>query len=184
MGSCISRAPPPQHNININNIMPSDTSSVAAAAVPEPEPAPDNVSLKFQHILEAIYDAATKAQTNVQLNNIHNLFWMFPENAQGVHVPRTIPIQVEDGRTLNVPVFTIVNHKNLCIHELHIKTKLDIQMSDAPKVASVLKSVKNKKYDMNIFSGQHDTTIEFIMRVEEPTEAYNRLLRSFESKLS
>ena len=74
MGSCISRAPPPQHNININNIMPSDTSSVAAAAVPEPEPAPDNVSLKFQHILEAIYDAATKAQTNVQLNNIHNLF--------------------------------------------------------------------------------------------------------------
>ena len=139
------------------------------------DPQSSQVLLKLQHILEAIYDAATKAQTNVQINNLHNLLWMFPENEDGVHIPRTIPVKIHNTIT-DVPIFTLINHKNLCIHELNIKTKLDISMEDIPDISEVVKGIKHKKYKMHVTKGQSDTTVEVCMKVEEPSEAYNRIL--------
>lgn len=172
MGVCMSQ--PRVQNVNINELYEEEPTT--------PEDQTNSTVLKLQHIIEAIYDAATKAQTNVQLNNLHNLFWMFPENEQGIHEPRKIPIKVND-QVLDIPVFTLIHHKNLCIHELNIKTKLDINMNDTPFIKNEIKDVKNKKYNMSIISGKSDTTIELNMKLEEPTEAYNRILKNFEMNL-
>lgn len=184
MGKCMSKPP----NLDIMNEMPEEDElneeeeEVQNEIVSQEEVIQEPAVLKLQHILEAIYDAATKAQTNVQLNNLHNLFWMFPENEEGVHEPRTIPIKVNNN-IIDVPVFTLIHHKNLCIHELKIKTKLDIHMKDIPFIKNEIKDVKNKRYEMHITPGKSDTAIELCMKIEEPTEAYNRMLKNFEMHL-
>lgn len=144
----------------------------------------ENIALNFQHILEGLYDAACKAQTTVQMNNVRGLLEMFPVAEDGVHVPKTIQLRMADGKVTDVPLYTLINHKNLNIHELKIKTKLDVDMKKAPSLLERVRGLgHSKKYYMNIVPGKKDTMLEICMRLDDPPEMHNRILNHFETTI-
>lgn len=130
-------------------------------------------------LIEAIYDAAMKAQSNVQLSNLHNFLWLFPKDDAGTHTCRTIPINMGNGKIVEIPVFSLLHHQNLSIHDLKIKTTLDIQMPTEPEVLDEISNIKNKKYSVKVNRTRKDksdnTTIELNLKAQEPTEMYHRM---------
>lgn len=143
---------------------------------------PQEASLK--HVIEAIYDAAMKAQANVQINNLHNFLWMFPQDENGVHTPRTIPIQFSGNEVANVPVFTLLNHQNLCIQDLKIKTSLDIEVPTKPAVLNEIQDIKDKKYKVRVKRTKKDnTSIEIHLMSTEPTDMYHRMFEKCQNSL-
>ena len=134
-------------------------------------------------LIEAIYDAAMKAQSNVQINNLHNFLWLFPKDDAGTHTCRTIPINMGDDKIMEVPVFSLLHHQNLSIHDLKIKTTLDIQMPTEPEVLDEILNIKNKKYSVKVNRTKNDkrenTTIELSLKAQEPTEMYHRMFEKY-----
>lgn len=147
----------------------------------------DLIDPTLQHILEAIYDAAYKAQTNVQLNNLHNMFWMFPEReTDNVRIPKTIAFEIpnEEGtvKTVNIPIFAMVHQKHLTIDSLKIKTDCAIDLFASPSVKKQEHDIKNKKYQLKVSNNATNktTNIEVFMKIEEPIEMYSRILHKLE----
>jgi hypothetical protein len=145
------------------------------------------MNLVLQDVIEGIYDATMKAQSNVQLNNLQHLFWMFPKDENGNHVARTVPLQVGEGDIRDVPIFTLLNHKNLCIHELKLKTSIDLQYDGKIEVNEP-KSLSNTLYKLGVKSNvnkdrDRETVIEICMKIEDAPEIYSRILQNFENKL-
>lgn len=143
------------------------------------------MNLMLQDVIEGIYDATMKAQSNVQLNNLQHLFWMFPKDEHGNHVPRTVRLQVGEGDIRDVPIFTLLNHKNLCIHELKLKTTIDLQydgkieVNDPDSLNSTLVKLgvrSNVSKDKD-----RETVIEICMKIEDAPEVYSRILQNFEN---
>ena len=135
--------------------------------------------VKLQHIFESIYDAAVKAQNNVQLNNLHHLFWLLPLNEQNIHVPRTIKIQIptEDGyKHVNVPIITLMNQKSVCMSELKIKTEVGMQLISSTKSQNGCYNIFQKDYSLKLTPGKKTTEIEMTIKLEEPLEMVNRLI--------
>lgn len=126
-----------------------------------------------------------KAQANIQINNLHNFLWMFPQDENGVHTPRTIPIQFSStNKVANVPVFNLLHHHNLCIHDLKIKTSLDIEVPTEPKVMNEIQDIKNKKYKVKVKRTKKDnTTIEIHLKSTEPTDMYHRMFEKCQNSL-
>jgi Protein of unknown function (DUF2589) len=140
-----------------------------------------NFNIALQDVIEGIYDATMKAQTNVQLNNLNHLFWMFPKDDNGVHKPRTVKLFIDESGERDVPIFSLLNHKNLSIHELRVKTTLQMNMRQKPMVKDTeqVNEVKNKKYNVSVKSCTNTdtgTSIEILMRIEEPPDTYGRIL--------
>ncbi len=160
-----------------------DAVTDATSPLPQATPSPHEASLK--HVIEAIYDAAMKAQASVQINNLHNFLWMFPQDENGIHSPRTIPIQFSStNEVANVPVFTLLHHQNLCIHDLKIKTSLDIEVPTEPKVLNEIQDIKNKKYKVRVKRTKKDnTTIEIHLTSTEPTDMYHRMFEKCQNSL-
>jgi hypothetical protein len=145
-------------------------------------------NLMLQDIIEGIYDATMKAQSSVQLNNLNNLFWMFPKDENGVHAPRTVKMLIDENTSINIPIFTLLNHKNLCIHELRLKTTVDLHMDDKPmmQLNKEVNQLKKKKYKVGVKTNvkkERGTTIEICMKIEEPPEIYGRILQNLEKNL-
>lgn len=113
----------------------------------------------------------------MQINNLHNFLWMFPQDESGVHTPRTIPIQFgATNAAVDVPVFTLLHHQNLCIHDLKIKTSLDIEVPAKPEVLNEIQDIKDKKYRVKVKRTKKDnTTIEIHLKSTEPTDMYHRM---------
>lgn len=150
--------------------------------------------IKLQHIIESIYDAAVKAHNNVQINNLHNIFWLLPTNEKGVHVPKCIPIQIpndcDDGnqyKVVNVPIITLMNQQNLNISEMKISTTVDMELESAPKQkdnsSSCLYDIKKKDYSLRLVPGDKSTNIEMTIKMDPPLEIYNRILGKLEKQI-
>jgi hypothetical protein len=150
--------------------------------------------IKLQHIIESIYDATVKAHNNVQINNLHNLFWLLPTNEKGIHVPKCMPIQVpndEDGdqpyKVVNVPIITLMNAQNLNISEMKISTTVDMQLESAPKKKEILGKclydIKKKDYSLRLVPGDKSTTIDMTIKMDPPLEIYNRILGKLEKQI-
>ncbi len=117
--------------------------------------------LKLQHIFESVYDAATKAHNNVQLNNLHHFFWMMPLNEHNVHVPRSIKIEIptEDGyKTMSVPIITLMNHKTVCMSEIKLKTELAMELTSFQKNTNGCYSIIQKDYSLKLTPGKKTTS--------------------------
>jgi hypothetical protein len=181
------------HHIEVDNAnLPSDIQEQLASR-PTVGDGPDSEetrqrNLMLQDIIEGIYDATMKAQSSVQLNNLNHLFWMFPKDANGVHTPRTVKMRINENTCIDVPIFTLLNHKNLCIHELRIKTTIDLRMDDTPltKLNKEVNELKKKKYRVGIKTNvkkERATSIEICMKIEEPPDVYGRLLQHFEKNV-
>ena len=143
------------------------------------------MNLVLQDVIEGIYDATMKAQSNVQLNNLQHLFWMFPKDEHGNHVARTVRLQVGEGDIRDVPIFTLLNHKNLCIHELKLKTSIDLQYDGKIEVNDP-NSLSNTLSKLGVKSNvnkDRETVIEICMKIEDAPEIYSRILQNFENTL-
>jgi hypothetical protein len=144
------------------------------------------MNLMLQDVIEGIYDATMKAQSNVQLNNLQHLFWMFPKDEHGNHVARTVRLQVGEGDIRDVPIFTLLNHKNLCIHELKLKTSIDLQYDGKIEVNEP-DSLTNTLCKLGVRSSvnrdrdDRETVIEICMKIEDAPEIYSRILQNFEN---
>lgn len=149
---------------------------------------PQAPQIYFQHILEGIYDAAIKAQMNVQVNNLSNVFWFFPKDESGTHRARTVRMKIPSPdvggeREIEVPIFTLVHQKHLTIHELKLRTKLDMEMTLAPyeERDTVLQGVNHKKYHIELIPGDKSTDLEISMHIEQPMEVMQRILHKYEA---
>jgi hypothetical protein len=195
MGNCFTT--PTIHYVTTPNttnapipITPIETITGAVTGqLPPPRDAngPTN-DICFQHILEAVYDAAIKAQTNVQMNHLHQFFWFFPPNADGTHTARTMRIQVPtvDGefREIDIPYFNLINQSQLAIHEIKIKTKLDMEMTVVPDVTAVHESLPQRTYyRIELIPGDKSTDLELVMKMEPPCEIMQRILHRFEARV-
>ncbi len=142
--------------------------------------------LKLQHIFESVYDAATKAHNNVQLNNLHHFFWMMPLNEHNVHVPRSIKIEIptEDGyKTMSVPIITLMNHKTVCMSEIKLKTELAMELTSFQKNTNGCYSIIQKDYSLKLTPGKKTTSLEMTIKLDEPLEMYNRILSKLEQNM-
>lgn len=165
----------PQSNVGFLNVAPRDANG------------PTN-DICFQHILEAVYDAAMKAQTNVQMNHLHQFFWFFPPNSDGTHSARMLRINVPtadgDMREMDIPYFNLINQSQLAIHEIKIKTKLDMEMTVVPDVTAVHESLpQSTYYRIDLIPGDKSTDLELVMKMEPPCEVMQRILHKFEARL-
>lgn len=145
------------------------------------------MNLMLQDVIEGIYDATMKAQSNVQLNNLQHLLWMFPKDEHGNHVARTVRLQVGEGDIRDVPIFTLLNHKNLCIHELKLKTSIDLQYDSKIEVNDP-NSLNNTLVKLGVKSNvnkdrDRETVIEICMKIDDAPEVYSRILQNFENTL-
>jgi hypothetical protein len=143
------------------------------------------MNIVLQDVIEGIYDATMKAQSNVQLNNIQHLLWMFPKDEHGNHVARTVRLQVGEGDIRDVPIFTLLNHKNLSIHELKLKTSIDLQYDgkielNEPNSLSLSNTLCKLGVKNNI-NKDRETVIEICMKIEDAPEIYSRILQNFEN---
>lgn len=164
-------------------LLASPVSTESSEAAPLEE---SHVHVELKHVLEAIYDAAMKAQSNVQISNLHNFLWMFPADDNGIHTSRTIPLKLNDDKIVNVPVFTLLQHKNLCINEVKVKTTLDMDILTKPQVIQEIRDIKDKRYNVKVESrcaDQSNTTVEIHLKAEEPTEMYNRFLDNYQKAI-
>lgn len=194
MGNCLRR--PEAHYIGpTTTIRPLDlrtdpqpiATSIVSNAAPRNEMGPTN-DICFQHLLESIYNASLKAMSNVQMNHLHQFFWYFPQDADGVHYPRTIPLKIPHGdgetRIVDVPFFTLVQHSHLAIHEIKLKTKLDMEMTVMPDVTEVHESLPQKTYyRIDLVPGDKSTDLEILIKLNDPPEVMNRLLHKFETRI-
>ncbi len=142
--------------------------------------------LKLQHIFESIYDAATKAHNNVQLNNLHHFFWLMPLNEHGVHVPRCIKIEIptEEGyKYMNVPIITLLNNRTVSMSELKIKTEVGMELASCKKNTTGCYNIIQKDYSLKLTPGNKSTSIEMTIKLDEPLEMYNRILNKLEQNL-
>jgi hypothetical protein len=160
----------------------SNNTTTPSPADEEPSsPETPSAQAELKHVIEAIYDAAMKAQSNVQISNLHNFLWLFPQDESGSHTSRTIPINVGNGKVVEMPVFALLHHQNLCIHDLKVKTSLDINIPKRPEVINDILDIKNKKYSIKVNRTKKDnTTIELHFKAQEPTEMYHRLFEKFQ----
>ncbi len=146
--------------------------------LPVPEPIAAEPRTKLQHMIESIYDAAARAQANVQMNNLHNFLTLFPENEQGIRTPKAYQFHVNDA-SVNVPLATLMNHQNLCISEIKITTKIGIELLDPPLTTDNSQTV----YNLNLNQQDRSATLEIIIKEQDPIEAHTRILSRLEQNL-
>lgn len=149
--------------------------------VPEPiadQPIAAEPRTKLQHMIESIYDAAARAQANVQMNNLHNFLTLFPENEQGVRTPKAYQFHVNDA-SVNVPLAALMNHQNLCISEIKITTNIGIELLDPPLTTDNSQTM----YNLNLNQQDRSATLEIIIKGQEPIEAHTRILSRLEQNL-
>jgi hypothetical protein len=163
-----------------NSSRHNDTDPVPMEQVqpPVPEPIAAQPRTKLQHMIESIYDAAARAQANVQMNNIHNFLTLFPENEQGVRTPKACEFHVNDT-LVNVPLAALMNHQNLCISEIKITTNIGIELLDPPLTTDNSRTV----YNLNLNEQDKSATLEIIIKGQEPIEAHTRILSRLEQNL-
>lgn len=190
MGACCTKPKPVVRYIAAAQHSPLQTTESPFAL---PNSAPRNSNgptndICFNHILEAVYDAALKAQTNVQMNHLHQFFWFFPQNADGSHSARMLRLRVprNDGedQDVNVPYFNLIQQSYMTIHEIKLKTKLDMEMTVVPDVSDVHESLpKATYYRIDLVPGDKSTDLELTMRIDPAPEAIQRILHRFDAKL-
>jgi hypothetical protein len=147
------------------------------------------LEIKLQHLFESIYDAAIKAQDNVQLNNMHYIFSLIPQNEEGIHIAKTIKIRMPiDGlvKDVDIPLITLLNPKSVSFSEMKIKTNINMNLLDIPIEKIGQHEIQKTEYELNIDNNNNKnnlTNIEMIIKFDEPVEMYNRILSKYESVL-
>ena len=146
------------------------------------------LEIKLQHLFESIYDAAIKAQDNVQLNNMHYIFSLIPQNEEGIHIAKTIKIRMPiDGhiKDVDIPLITLLNPKSVSFSEMKIKTNINMNLLDIPNETIGHHEIQKTEYELNIDNNNKNnlTNIEMIIKFDEPVEMYNRILNKYESVL-
>ena len=95
----------------------------------------DNAVATFDKLIETLYDAGLKAQRNVQYSNLHHLETFFEDtDGDGILEPKLIKMKIpshkkdeeEKWETVEVPLFSLVNHNCLKIENLKVKFKIDL----------------------------------------------------------
>lgn len=136
-------------------------------------------------MIEALYDAVSKAQRNIRMNNINELDYYFPYNEEeDVREPKTmsikLPSKTDNGfDIIEVPIYSLVNHTPLDINEFNIKFKAN--MCSAKKVKDNYDSnphVRHKKYMISTDvtgNGKNVAEIELKCKITEPPEGLSRL---------
>lgn len=184
------RGQPPAVYLNVPEQQQTTAAPAPPSTPPTPNPSPQSQDPSshqpnLKHVIEAIYDAAMKAQSNVQINNLNNFLWLFPPDDSGVHTARTIPVKfTSEGTTVDVPVFSLLHHQNLCIHDLKIKTSLEIDVPTKPETLNEIQHIKDKKYSVKVKRTKKDnTTIHIHLKSTEPTEMYHRMFEKCQQAL-
>jgi len=146
-------------------------------------------------ILESLYDAVSKAQRNIRINNISELDWYFPYNDEdGVREPRTMRIKLPSKTSntfdlIDVPIYSLVNHNPLNIDEFNIKFK--VKMNSAKKIKDkydIHPDFRHKKYKIctTIKGNTNDGNIaevELKCKVADTPEGINRIEESLDKIL-
>ena len=139
-------------------------------------------------ILEAMYDAVSKAQRNIRANNLHEINMYFPYNeVDEVYEPRMMRLRMPsvngDDQIIDVPMYSLVHHHTLDIEEFKIRFKINLstaaalqQRNQAPgihgiqyKVSTDIKNVGKNKSKSNL------ADIELKCRLAEPPEGLSRI---------
>ena len=148
----------------------------------------DNIQQQINSLdimIEALYDAVSKAQRNIRMNNINELDYYFPYNEEeDVREPKTmsikLPSKTDNGfDIIEVPIYSLVNHTPLDINEFNIKFKAN--MCSAKKVKDNYDSnpyVRHKKYMISTDvtgNGKNVAEIELKCKITDPPEGLSRL---------
>lgn len=136
-------------------------------------------------LIESIYDAVSKAQRNIRLNNLNELDFYFPyDSEEGIRKPKTVeiklPSQTGEQKVMGVPLFSLINHTPLNIEEFNVKFK--INMSTAKRIQDRYgnhKHFRERKYkictDIRGANKKNIAEVELRCKAEETPEGISRI---------
>lgn len=157
----------------------------------------------FDKLIETLYDAGLKAQRNVQYSNLHHLETFFEDTDEdGVLEPKLIKIKIpshskdEDKKweTIEIPLFTLVNHNCLKIENLKVKFKIDfgdmkIEKFDKKEHKKLIcqnsRGVHKRKWKIQINKpgnkNKNYADVEIDFKYDSPLESIVRLSERYSS---
>ncbi len=125
--------------------------------------------LELQHLFESIYEAALKAQYNVQHTHLQNLIHLFPEGENGIHTPECVNVCLsENSKPIRIPLATLMNHKTIGISTIKVKTSTGIKLVANDNI--------QKQYNLRLNQTDKTTDIEMVIQLDEPSETVHRML--------
>ena len=157
-------------------------------------PKKDKSSNSLDILLEALYDAVSKAQRNIRANIINELDIYFPYNEEsGVREAKCMQIAIPDHHgkhsIIDVTLFSLVHHAPLNIDTFTIKFK--INMNEAKKIENTyndnVENLEDRNYHIstNMFGGANKNTAEIELKckiadtpegLEKISDQLNRLI--------
>ena len=163
----------------------------------------DDSIATFDKLIETLYDAGLKAQRNVQYSNLHHLETFFEDtNGDGILEPKLIKMKIpshkkdeeEKWETVEVPLFSLVNHNCLKIENLKIKFKIDLGDMEIEKfngknhkklICQNSKGVHKKRWKLQITKpvnkNKNCAEVEVDFKYDEPLESIVRLSERYSS---
>lgn len=139
----------------------------------------------LDRLLEALYDAVSKAQRNIRINNINELNFYFPYDEEDeIRKPKVVMLKLpscEGGEEIvSVPLYSLVNHHPLNIEQFNIKFKINMNM--AKRVQDNFNgSMRHKKYRIGTDikgSGKNVAEVELRCKVADTPEGISRVADS------
>lgn len=136
-------------------------------------------------LIESLYDAVSKAQRNIRLNNLNELDFYFPyDSEEGIRKPKTVeiklPSQTGEQEIMAVPLFSLINHTPLNIEEFNVKFK--INMSTAKRIQDRYgnhKHFRERKYkictDIRGANKKNIAEVELRCKAEDTPEGISRI---------
>jgi hypothetical protein len=77
-----------------------------------------------------------------------------------------------------------MEQSHLNIHEIKLKTKLDMEMTVMPDIAEIHESLPQRTYyRIDLVPGDKSTDLELTMKIQPPHEIIQRLLHKFETRI-
>jgi len=163
----------------------------------------DDSIATFDKLIETLYDAGLKAQRNVQYSNLHHLETFFEDkDGDGVLEPKLIKMKIPSHNkdeehkweTVEVPLFSLVNHNCLKIENLKVKFKIDLGDMEIEKfngknhkklTCQNGKGVHKQKWKLQINKpvnkNKNCAEVEVDFKYDDPLESIVRLSERYSS---
>ena len=213
MGNCMTKLPK-QNSISISEIThngeeyDSEVEEIDTEIIDNPKPLKklkkkDNDIATFDKLIETLYDAGLKAQRNVQFSNLHHLETFFEDkDGDGILEPKLIKMKIpshkkdeeEKWETVEVPLFSLVNHNCLKIENLKVKFKIDLGDMEIEKfngknhkrlMCQNSKGVHKRRWKLQINrpvnKNKNCAEVEVDFKYDEPLESIVRLSERYSS---
>ena len=201
MGNCMTKLP--EEN-EIEDIGEEDDDIPKNKSTIKKSKEKDHSIATFDTLIETLYDAGLKAQRNVQYSNLHHLETFFEDrDGDGILEPKLIKMKIpsfnkdkeQKWETVEIPLFSLVNHNCLKIENLKVKFKIDLGNMEKEKFIGKNhkqltcqngKGVHEKKWKIQInksIKNKDCAEVEVDFKYDEPLESIVRLSERYSSMI-